>query len=33
LTTQTLPTSGTYTISIDPSVANTGNINVSVTTP
>ncbi len=33
LTTQTLPTTGTYTISIDPSGANTGNINIGVTTP
>lgn len=33
LTTQTLPTSGTYTIVIDPVSANTGTINVSVTNP
>jgi YD repeat-containing protein len=33
LTTQTLPTTGTYTIKIDPSGANTGNLNVNVTNP
>ena len=33
LATQTLPTNGTYTISIDPSGANTGSMNVSVTSP
>jgi len=33
LATQTLPTAGTYTISIDPSGANTGSMNVSVTSP
>jgi hypothetical protein len=33
LTTQTLPTTGTYTITIDPSGANTGSMNVSVTSP
>lgn len=30
---QTLPTTGTYTIKIDPSGANTGNLNVNVTNP
>lgn len=33
LATQTLPTSGTYTIVVDPSAAATGAINVSVTSP
>jgi F0F1-type ATP synthase membrane subunit c/vacuolar-type H+-ATPase subunit K len=33
LTTQTLPTTGTYTIKIDPSGSNTGNLNVDVTNP
>lgn len=33
LAAQTLPTTGTYTISIDPSGANIGGISVSVTTP
>ncbi len=33
LTTQTLPTTGTYTITIDPSEANTGSMKVSVTSP
>jgi len=33
LTTQTLPTTGTYTIKVDPSDANTGNLNVNVTNP
>ena len=33
LSTQTLPTTGTYTIVVDPSAANTGSINVSVTNP
>jgi YD repeat-containing protein len=33
LSTQTLPTTGTYTIVIDPAAANTGSITVSVTHP
>ena len=33
LSTQTLPTTGTYTIEVDPSAAATGSINVSVTSP
>jgi hypothetical protein len=33
LPTQTLPTSGTYTIVVDPSDGNAGSINVAVTTP
>jgi hypothetical protein len=33
LTQQTLPTTGTYTIVIDPSGSNTGSMNVSVTSP
>jgi len=33
LSSQTLPTTGTYTIYIDPSAANVGSINVSVTNP
>jgi YD repeat-containing protein len=33
LNTQTLPTTDTYTITIDPSGANTGSMNVSVTSP
>lgn len=33
LSTQTLPTTGTYTIKIDPAVTNTGSISVSVTSP
>jgi len=33
LSPQTLPTTGTYTIYIDPSAANVGSINVSVTNP
>jgi YD repeat-containing protein len=33
LPTQTLPTTGTYTISIDPPVSNTGSMNLSVTSP
>jgi hypothetical protein len=33
LTTQTLPTSGTYTILIDPGGVNTGSISVRVTNP
>jgi len=33
LTQQTLPTTGTYTIVIDPSGTNTGSMNVSVTSP
>jgi hypothetical protein len=33
LQTQTLPTTGTYTIDVDPSWANTGNISISVTSP
>jgi hypothetical protein len=33
LATQTLPTTGTYTITIDPSGANTGSMNVQVTSP
>lgn len=33
LSTQTLPATGTYTITIDPSSANTGSMNVSVTNP
>lgn len=33
LTTQTLPVTGTYTIQINPSGANTGNLNVNVTNP
>jgi hypothetical protein len=33
LTIQTLPTTGTYTVVIDPVLANTGSLNVSVTSP
>lgn len=33
LATQTLPTTGTYTIVVDPPGANTGTVNVSVTNP
>ena len=33
LTTQTLPTTGTYTIRIDPTGASTGSMNVNVTNP
>ena len=33
LSMQTLPVTGTYTIKIDPSGANTGNLNVNVTNP
>jgi hypothetical protein len=33
LTTQTLPTTGTYTVLVDPSSANTGSLNVNVTSP
>ena len=33
LPTQTLPTTGTYTIEINPSGSNTGSVNVSVTNP
>jgi hypothetical protein len=33
LTTQTLPTTGTYTVLVDPSGANIGSLNVSVTSP
>jgi hypothetical protein len=33
LATQTLPTSGTYTITIDPYSFNAGSITVSVTSP
>jgi len=33
LPTQTLPTAGTYTITVDPNAANTGTMNVSVTVP
>jgi hypothetical protein len=33
LATQTLPVTGTYTITIDPDSANTGSMNVSVTSP
>lgn len=33
LATQTLPTTGTYTVTIDPSGTNTGSMNVSVTSP
>lgn len=33
LTTQTLPSTGTYTIRIDPSGATTGTLNVTVTSP
>jgi hypothetical protein len=33
LSTQTLPTSGTYTILVDPASTNTGSINVAVTSP
>jgi hypothetical protein len=33
LTTQTLPTTGTYTINIDPNGASTGSLNVSLTSP
>jgi hypothetical protein len=33
LATQTLPTTGTYTIGVDPSSLNTGTMNVSVTSP
>jgi hypothetical protein len=31
--TQTLPTTGTYTIVVDPGTANTGSVNVTVTNP
>jgi uncharacterized protein YhfF len=33
LTTQTLPTTGTYTILVDPAGTNTGSMNVAVTSP
>jgi hypothetical protein len=33
LSTQTLPTTGTYTIVIDPSGSNKGSVNVAVTNP
>jgi uncharacterized protein YfaS (alpha-2-macroglobulin family) len=33
LTTQTLPSTGTYTVSIDPSGANVGSMNVRATSP
>jgi YD repeat-containing protein len=33
LTTQTLPVTGTYTITVDPSAANTGGMSISVTNP
>jgi lipid-binding SYLF domain-containing protein len=33
LTTQTLPTTGTYTILVDPAGTNTGSMNVAVTNP
>jgi hypothetical protein len=33
LSTQTLPTIGTYRIVVDPSGANTGTLNLSVTSP
>jgi hypothetical protein len=33
LSTQTLPSTGTYTILIDPDTTNTGSITVNVTTP
>jgi hypothetical protein len=33
LSTQTIPTTGTYTIVVDPSGTNTGSVNVSVSTP
>jgi hypothetical protein len=33
LATQTLPTTGTYTVTIDPSQTNTGTMNVQVTNP
>ncbi len=33
LTTQTLPTTGTYTVVVDPQQANTGSLSISVTTP
>ena len=33
LSTQTLPTTGTYTILVDPAFTNTGSINVAVTSP
>ena len=33
LATQTLPTTGTYRIIVDPSVGNTGSLNISVTNP
>jgi uncharacterized protein YhfF len=33
LSTQTLPTTGTYTIVVDPSDVNTGTISVAVTSP
>ena len=33
LSTQTLPTTGTYSIVVDPNSANTGSLNVSVTSP
>jgi hypothetical protein len=33
LATQTLPTTGTYTVLVDPAATNTGSINVAVTNP
>jgi hypothetical protein len=33
LSTQTLPTTGTYTVEVDPVTTNTGSITVSVTSP
>lgn len=33
LTTQTLPSTGTYTVVIDPTLANTGSLNVNITNP
>lgn len=33
LATQTLMVTGTYTVTVDPSVINTGNITVAVTSP
>jgi len=33
LTTQTLPTTDTYTVRVDPAAANTGSITISVTSP
>jgi hypothetical protein len=33
LATQVLPTTGTYTIVVDPSSNNTGSVNVAVTNP